>query len=403
MKSLANSEAFSCILLTVPKQSTIMKKLSVFFLSFIISLIFVNVVLSFIYDEDHFTQLVLSDSFKAEKRARLFIADPTRIYKLADTQDNGNVYPLQTDNEIWNVDGLGFRPDHKPNDRKGEGTYIILMIGDSFTYGGEVAHLSSYPAILERKLLDSWRNVNVINAGVPGYGPDQQLMYLLELLPEIKPDLVIWNLYENDITDANYYCIFNERDGELLQLPSWKNNVYRQGYFVNVFPWLVVRQPISKIVAHAVGFPIGGDGTLPIATAGCTQKVTPQRLEELGKKVNIILHRASDAAKAGDAQIEFVLMPTQQSFLGQDGDPSELEKVELIYQLPIFDDTPLLDLTDHFNQLSEAEGKDVFHELYLSAKEEPGAFSRHLNPAGNEYAAQQVIEYLLQQDYFPKD
>lgn len=380
-----------------------LKKPVILFLSLLVSLICANILLSLVYKEKYFFQLVFADSFKAEKSARLFFADQRRIYKLADRLDNGNVYPLHTDNQIWNVDGMGFRPDHKPNDRRGEEMYVILMIGDSFTYGGEVAHLSSYPAILERKLLDDWQNVNVINAGVPGYGPDQQFEYLRELLPEIQPDVVIWNLYENDITDANFYCLFNERDGELTRLPTWKNNVYRQGYMVNALPWPIVRQPMTIVIAHAVGYPIGGDGELPIATAGCTQPITPERLDELAKKVNIILHRASEETQAAGAQIKFVLMPTQQSFLGEEGNPKELAKVEIIRELPIFDDTPLLDLTERFREYAGPEGKDIFNDFYLSKEEEPGAFSRHLNSAGNERAAMEVMEYIFKKELINKD
>lgn len=355
-----------------------------------------NVLLSLVYKEEHFSQLVFSDSFKAEKHARLFFADTEKIYKLADTRENGNVYPLHTDNKVWNVDGLGFRPDHKPNDRLHADIFVILMIGDSFTYGGEVAHLDSYPAVLEKKLLDNWYNVNVINAGVPGYGPDQQLVYLRELLPKINPDLVIWNLYENDITDANYYCLFHEEHGELTSIPSWRNNVYRQGYLVNALPWAVARQPATKVIAHFVGYPFGGSEDLPIATVGCTTPVTPERLEQLGQKVNIILHRAKEAATTAGAQIEFVLMPTQQSFLGAEGDVDELTKVEMIKNLPIFDDTPLLNLTDSFQHYSQEKDKDIFHEFYLSEEEEPGAFSRHLNATGNELSANIVMQYVVE-------
>ncbi|MDP3938859.1 MAG: GDSL-type esterase/lipase family protein [Deltaproteobacteria bacterium] len=72
----------------------------------------------------------------------------------------------------------------------------ILALGDSFTFGYGVEAEESWPARLEARLRATGFPVaEVINAGVVAYAPDQELDLLRELLPRVRPDLVIVGLY----------------------------------------------------------------------------------------------------------------------------------------------------------------------------------------------------------------
>jgi hypothetical protein len=62
----------------------------------------------------------------------------------------------------------------------------ILMIGDSFGAGGEVADAESWPARLEQTL-----GTQVINAAVGGYGLDQMVLRAEMLLPLLKPPILL--------------------------------------------------------------------------------------------------------------------------------------------------------------------------------------------------------------------
>jgi hypothetical protein len=62
----------------------------------------------------------------------------------------------------------------------------ILMVGDSFGAGGEVADAESWPARLEQTL-----GTQVINAAVGGYGLDQMVLRAEMLLPLLKPRMLL--------------------------------------------------------------------------------------------------------------------------------------------------------------------------------------------------------------------
>ena len=104
--------------------------------------------------------------------------------------------------------------EKKPND------YRILALGDSFTWGAYGTELNqTFAKILEKKLNERHGKLNyqVINAGVPGYGTDQELAYLENKGSELKPDLVLLNFFVgNDFRDNMQSGEYAVEDGILV-------------------------------------------------------------------------------------------------------------------------------------------------------------------------------------------
>src|SRR5262245_30590347 len=71
----------------------------------------------------------------------------------------------------------------------------ILAVGDSFTFGDQVADGESWPAQLERIL-----GRPVLNGGVSGYGLDQAVLRARKLAAIVRPEWVIVSLIPEDIT-----------------------------------------------------------------------------------------------------------------------------------------------------------------------------------------------------------
>lgn len=72
-----------------------------------------------------------------------------------------------------------------------DGKYRILAVGDSFLMGYGVNIEDSMINIFERDLKTSGKNIDVINAGVNGYSPFIEYLYLMKKGLEYKPDMVI--------------------------------------------------------------------------------------------------------------------------------------------------------------------------------------------------------------------
>jgi hypothetical protein len=97
---------------------------------------------------------------------------------------------------------FGFRTDHPY--QPVIGMPRVLFLGDSYTEGSGSAEECNYPDVVEAVLgARLGRNVEVMNAGVSGYGPREALTLLRELRHMgYAFDAVVYNFFiENDFTD----------------------------------------------------------------------------------------------------------------------------------------------------------------------------------------------------------
>jgi len=69
----------------------------------------------------------------------------------------------------------------------------VLALGDSFTFGDEVADNGTWPAHLEKRLEDRApaASYQVLNGGVSSYGLDQMVLRAEALVPKYRPRIVI--------------------------------------------------------------------------------------------------------------------------------------------------------------------------------------------------------------------
>lgn len=67
------------------------------------------------------------------------------------------------------------------------GTPKILFVGDSFTWGFDVETKDRFTEILRTRMPQA----DIVNAGVPGYGTDQELLLLEKIWDAVRPDVVV--------------------------------------------------------------------------------------------------------------------------------------------------------------------------------------------------------------------
>ncbi len=107
--------------------------------------------------------------------------------------DTGEVASGRTNN-------LGWRDrDRTPARRRG--LLRILVTGDSNTFGVGVRDEETYTRVLEDALRADGLDAEVMNVAYGGFGTDQELEAVSELLPDYRPDLVIAQFCENDLAD----------------------------------------------------------------------------------------------------------------------------------------------------------------------------------------------------------
>ncbi|NOZ87130.1 MAG: hypothetical protein GXP49_12850 [Deltaproteobacteria bacterium] len=125
------------------------------------------------------------------------------------------------------INSFGFR-DRPRMRKKPQGTYRILVLGDSFVFGA-VDVKDNFPSLLESSLNQNsspwsknpWK-FEVIPAGVPGFGTSQELALLEKTGLNLSPDMVLLCFYAgNDIYDSGRELgVFN---GHLVSANSQKS------------------------------------------------------------------------------------------------------------------------------------------------------------------------------------
>ncbi len=131
---------------------------------------------------------------------------------------------------------LGFRGE--PFEvAKPEGTYRVMTVGDSFTFGFSVDNNDTYSAFLEdclNSISSSPTLYEVINAGyASGFSPDSYYVFLRELAGPYQPDLVIVGFYVgNDFIDLDETKWVGEEEGLPVRVVSSTRHVNAFGQFV---------------------------------------------------------------------------------------------------------------------------------------------------------------------------
>jgi lysophospholipase L1-like esterase len=169
----------------LPKRSDITLVVFSLFLTFFLLEVMARVWLNYLATPDQYDRYVLFISLDTSEYA--WTPHPYLSY-----YPNPNYRKGQTFHN-----SLGYRNDEFPLE-KPDGVYRIVALGGSSTYDVSIKdNDKTFTAQLEKLLTDEYgyRNVQVINAGVPGYNSWEILVNLEFRVLDLDPDLVI--IYEN--------------------------------------------------------------------------------------------------------------------------------------------------------------------------------------------------------------
>ncbi len=125
----------------------------------------------------------------------------------------------------------GQRLSGVPDRVKPEGTSRICVVGDSTTQAYQLSDGQPYYHLLETRLSDEGRKVELLPMAVGGFGTLQQAMLLKEFCLPYDPDLIVWQVDDNDLSNNSFEM---ERYGgqysNFRRRPYWQDKkvVFRQ-------------------------------------------------------------------------------------------------------------------------------------------------------------------------------
>ncbi|MBX7258516.1 MAG: hypothetical protein K1Y02_19300 [Candidatus Hydrogenedentes bacterium] len=151
----------------------------------------------------------------------------------------------------FNISEQGLRED-RVYGPKAPDEFRIVVLGDSFTMGHGLTMDQTYGRVLEKYLTGVYpgKRIVVINMGVWGYAPWQEIGFLEKRGFKLEPDLVIWQIFPPNDISGTY-----SRVNKLLRAfgPYWERRYFlfrKQNEFpVRAERWLQSHLNVYALIA----------------------------------------------------------------------------------------------------------------------------------------------------------
>jgi len=320
------------------------------------------------------------------------------------------------------VNSRGLR-DRETTVPKPDGLYRILMLGDSFVEGAQVALDQTLPKQLERQLGGGQGGTShlleAINAGNAGFGTAQELLFLEHEGPVYRPNLVILVFYVDNDTANNGFKIAQKLDLDTDHRP----------FFVLDDQGKLQERPLAPVPPEPLGpvkdFLRQHSLLFAVAENLMTAQVSAKRYhamrmdqdprtylldpppswEEAWQVTEALFARAQASAKAIDAELVVVCAPSQ--FQINDDDWYRLigtKRASVLAQYA--QDAP----NKRLAEIAARTGVRLFDLLptiraAVQNSETPLYFHEdgHWTPAGHALAARTIAGYLHEQGLVASD
>jgi lysophospholipase L1-like esterase len=323
----------------------------------------------------------------------LFTPDPVIGYRLK-PRAQVRFATSEFDNEIA-INNAGVR-DSEDIGPKPSGEKRILILGDSLVLSVQVPFEQTFSELLERRLNASRGTAQgssniryrVINAGVQGYGPVEELLFFRTALKQLEPDLVLTTVFVgNDAEEAlTSAAKLSEKRATTDVLrdsaTTWLRRTVRRSMVLQV-----LRLRVLSATERLRGFK--GPPEAPLQSYAA--KPAPRIAEGLDIARDCIRQLASEAGAAG-ARTGIVLMPARfqvddvdyghlrEAVAAQGG---ELVRVAATQRFATALSPLALPITDLLDPLRRAlPGPPLFFELNV-----------HLTPRGHTVVADHLAQF----------
>ncbi|MEE8473872.1 MAG: hypothetical protein V3T01_00885 [Myxococcota bacterium] len=152
--------------------------------------------------------------------------------RIAQVHDLSVDHRLEPDGDEINADGIRFRGE--PADLHDD-DFVVLFLGDSFTYGHKLDYADSYPYVFEDYLdrRQCAARVRAVNFGWVSSSPLLSLRLLREVGYKYRPDLLVYSLDVTDFHDDLRYQRELHRAGQFEFDWTEVMNVFASAYL----PW----------------------------------------------------------------------------------------------------------------------------------------------------------------------
>ena len=253
-------------------------------------------------------------------------------------------YPFQTSSLGFRSAELGAGPAATPR---------ILCLGDSFTFGVGASDPETWPAQLEVKLNVAGKKIEVVNAGVMGWGLAEYWIWTSAKAAQLAPNLIVVGCHASDWENAYHGLVSLDADGKLKRHQVIRKDVSRLKSIAGHIPLydtMMTHSAIASLLKQTVvrltrkGTTGGGSGgSQPSSTAS-----EVSRVEQVAPLNKALLSELKQVAADMGAGLLIVFIPSVGAMEATTDDAHYRRFRELVQTwtqeltIPHVDATPLL-------------------------------------------------------------
>lgn len=272
------------------------------------------------------------------------------------------------------TNSLGFRgPEFEP--LKPSHVYRVIALGDSFTMGFLVREDQTYPYLLQQiGQAPQGNQLEVINAGISGYGTENELQLFRTRLVEFQPDMVVLGFVLNDVAGNGVPLAERIAAAESQGMEAWRAEPEKYQYGISPrrieFPFEALLKS-RFAVANFLSFvwqSVNSGGNVPGDENDPLFAEPPTDWMERNWAVSFsILDDLWEASEAGGARLVLMIYPYRNQVVGRQH--STMPQTKII-QWAETRCVPYLDLLPVLQKHSD-------ERLFAVDKEHPGALANH--------------------------
>jgi lysophospholipase L1-like esterase len=284
-------------------------------------------------------------------------------------------------------DSRGYRSPEVP-DAKTPGRTRVLVLGDSFAWGVGVENDQTFSARLQA----AEPRLEVINAGVNGYGTSQQLRLLVEEGLALRPDVVLLAFFWNDV--ANSY----KRPLPHYSLAGGRLRYTPPAVGAEQAPDRLAASGGRRLLGKSYAYRFASDRLkllryrlktafgMPLEEADF---VRAEELEEAWALEHALLAELDRECRAHGARFAIAAIPEEIQVQPETPviglDPRDYEVQERLRRIGATAGIPVIDLLPALRDAHERERAPLYYE-----------WDRHLNARGHELVAAALLRSLRQ-------
>lgn len=281
---------------------------------------------------------------------------------------------------------------------KPQGTFRVLILGDSIAYGSGLPKDRTFPNRLELLLREHIGSADVVNAGVSGYSAYNELQYYLARGKEFQPDIVVVAFCMNDVVNPRLH--WGDAPGVKFPNEAIPNHDYDVNHIIALMQKKQKNDPQSKssVLGHSALYralaprlgrlftkDLDSNAKIPTYITGedtISIKVLVDKTTPESRWLRSIYDRLHAAVQANGAKLVVVIFPL--AYQLEDNYPFMPQKQigEYCQQRSI----RCLDLLPSFRQHRKEDifllNKSPFYDVW------------HLTEAGHDLSAKEIERFL---------